>query len=334
MTTMARPATRPATAFPTPIFVSVLDTKIVPLIVKYLGNVIDVTSLGLISFQFRHIFHSEENSMLIKAVLKYNFMKRLSSFLSIGKRDSDDLKSLHSNREEFQQHVVKTFCAFLSQFNYCFSGGAVLASMIGVTWDDSLWSRSSFDVYVAVRPDTFKYMFEAWLKTMETYFEDQSYETMKTTRTLRWFPRETEAYLAPEIGRWFHTVGEKMKLIRFFFLRGAKVKSPKEFVLTCYDFTFLSNWIVITEEGSYSHKIAHVNHLTLKTGILSNHYHGGWIEDWDEWVLSNDQQKAQSMATKGFMYLSFRRSKYQARGFSLLGQFPKQIFDGSHECFE
>jgi hypothetical protein len=185
------------------------------------------------------------------------------------------LKSHHSNREELQQHVVKNFCVFLSQFDYCFSGGAVLATMIGVTCDDSLWSRSSFDVYVAVRPDTFQYMFEAWLKTMETYFNDQSYERMKTTRTLRWFPRETEAYLAPEIGRWFNTVGEGSKLIRFFFLRGAKIKSPREFVLTCYDFTFLANWIVIAEEGSYSHKIAHVNHLTLKTGTLSNYYHGG-----------------------------------------------------------
>ena len=331
---MARPATRPATASPTPIFVSVLDTKIVGLIVKYLGNVMDVTSLGLISYQFRRLFHSEENGMLIKAMQKHNFMQRLSSFLSIAEWDSDQLKTQHSNREEFQQHVVKAFCAFLSQFNYCFSGGAVLATMTGVACDDLLWSQSSFDVYVAVRPDTFQYMFEAWLKTMETYFNDQAYERLKTTRTLRWFPRETEAYLAPEIGRWYNRVGENSKLIRFFFLRGAKIKSPREFVLTCYDFTFLANWIVIAEEGSYTHKIAHVNHLTLKAGTLSNHYCAGWIEDWDEWALCYEQEKAQSMATKGFMYLSFRRSKYQSRGFTIHGQFPKKSFDGGHDSFE
>ena len=296
------------------------------MISKYLGNIKDVSSLGLISFKFRRLFHSDENTILMKAMQKDNFMKRLTSFLSIVES--------HQRREECQQDLAEAFCAFLSQFHYCFSGGAVLATLVGVTCNDPQWSSSSFDVYVAVRPDTFKYMFEAWLKSMKSYMKDYSYEVMLTTRTLRWFPRETQAYLAPEIGRWFNTVGENSKLIRFFFLREAKIKLPTEFVLTCYDFTFLANWIVVTAHGSYSHKIAHVNDVTSKAGALSNHYQGGWIEDWDEWVLSNNQEKTQSMVTKGFMYLSFRRSKYQARGFIIHGLFPKMFFDGSHESLE
>jgi hypothetical protein len=236
----------------------VKQANILHLITKYLGNVSDLASAAQLSKEFKCF---KESGII---VLKETFILKLASFLPI-----KDTKESDTGPSEMKKKAAMLFCHFLSTFDHCFSGDAVLASLTGMPLNSAMRKDTSIDVYIGVRPDLFFVQFETWGKSCKAYFKSGSLiEIGKMNRNMQWYPLGTEDYLRQEVGRWKNGPCQQ---IRFFFIRKALI-SPKAFALSCCDFTFLANWVVIDSKGAYSHEIGYVRHVAQKKGTYTKHF--------------------------------------------------------------
>jgi len=278
------------------------------LIIKFLGEVSDMAAASQLSTDFKDF---RKRGLM---VLKENFFSGLASFLPI--KDT--------TAANFKKQAAVLFCRFLSAFDYCFSGDAVLASIIGMKWDRPMWKCTSIDVYIAVRPDLFFVQFQKWAQSCKQYFKSGSlFEVGKMDRNVQWYPLKTEDYLRQDIGRWKNGSGQQ---IRFFFIRNVSI-TPTTFAMTCCDFTFLANWIIIGGNSAYSHNVGHMRHVAQKKGLYTRHFQLGWVEDRSVWRMFKNTEIAESKAKHGARQQKIRRDEYDARGFKVVGKKPREQLD-------
>ncbi len=286
----------------------VKQANILQSITKFLGNMSDLASAAQLSKDFK-VFKA---SGIV--LLKENFLLKLAGNLPI--KDT--------NESELNKKAAMLFCVFLSNFDHCFSGDAVLASLSGISLTSAGRNDSTIDVYIGERPDVFFVRFAEWAKSCKAHFKSGSiFEVGKMNRNMQWYPFGTDDYLRQDVGRWKNGTCQQ---IRFFFIRSALI-SPKTFALTCCDFTFIANWVVIDSKGAYSHEIGYVRHMAQKKGTYTRHFRQGWEEDRNVWRMLKNAPIAQKKAEDGARAQEIRRQVYDAVGFKLLGKRPRKLLD-------
>ena len=136
--------------------------------VFYLGSVCDIAACGGVSKMYSYIFlqRKYDGKSLVNKIIYNNFLSRLGKFFP--------LRSSKVNGD--QDTVALSFCRFLSQYEYCFSGSGVLASMTGIGIGDLTWEwRNPYrkiDVYIRERPDNFAESLAVWVENMGEYLRD------------------------------------------------------------------------------------------------------------------------------------------------------------------
>ena len=187
-----------------------------------------------------------------------------------------------------------------------------------------MWKNTTVDVYIVARPDLFFVQFQSWGQSSREVFNCGSvFEVAKMDRNTQYYPLRTEDYLCQTFGRWKHGPGHQ---IRFFFIRSGFMV-PKTFALTCCDFTFLANWIVIGDNSLYSHQVGYMNHLAQKRGTYTRHFRIGWEEDRYVWRMLRNVSIAQQKSKDGATQQKLCRKQYEALGFKLLGKTPREVLD-------
>ncbi len=133
----------------------------------YLGSVCDIGACGKVSKMYTYIFFQREydGKSLVNKVISQNFLSRLEMFFP----------ERFSKVNGGQDNVALYFCQFLSRYEYCFSGSAVLATMTGIGVGDETWEWRNplrkIDIYIRENPSNFKDSLEVWLESMNEYLE-------------------------------------------------------------------------------------------------------------------------------------------------------------------
>ncbi len=291
--------------------------------VFYLGSVCDIAACGGVSKMYSYIFLQRmyDGKSLVNKIIFKNFLSRLGKFFP--------LRSSKVNGD--QDIVALSFCRFLSQYEYCFSGSGVLASMTGIGIGDVTWEwRNPYrkiDVYIRERPHNFAESLAVWVENMGEYLEmDMSSFEFSPGETFfrRWVPDSIFNFLFKERGEWYtNTEADLDQFINFHFLK--EDVDPKDFILNRTDLSIVSNWIVINANGVCDHKIGNLRHLCRKAGKVSAFYRSEFQEDWNDiWKLERGTEHLPSDAD-----LRNRCFHYESRGYRFYGSLPRNSFDAS-----
>ena len=309
----------------------IMNVREIVLLIGYqLGNIRDIATCGGLSRMYCDIFLLRKyyGKSLANMVIRHNFVTRLANFLPV--RPSQ-LNVAHD-------YVALSFCRFLSRYDYCFSGGGVLASMTGIAVGDTEWERGraliKIDVYIKATPVNFVKRLYGWVKSMgdylETNLETFTFSAPGESIFRGWVPSSIPSSMSRKRGEWYTSHFNEdcdHQFINFYFMK--RNVNPKQFIVNYSDITFLANWISINANGDCTLKIGHIKHVLKKAGKFSAFYKAEFEEDWDEWRLDHRAE-----LWPDDIELQSRRSLYENRGYRFYGRLPRQSFHPAISPFE
>ncbi len=316
----------------------------------------------IITYSFKNIQELFSFSMLSKELRKKVFRKQYFTLLlhqNFFALFSNWLLHFISRRDKVVVNdIIRKFLSFLSNYNYCFSGGFALATILGIKdislidhqkgrpsesnpQPDDKWYGSDLDIYISVSPtrykrDVFCDEVYTWWRTVKNLFYRSTLD-VDCSRQLRkygqWCLKLTKTYFIIDVVNFHLTRGRKERVFQFIILDARHHITPTLFCKTKFDFTFLTNWIRFIDEGTCCQvHVEYLNAVINKSGPYTPFFVKEWEEQWRHWqiVRNTDDKMLQKYHRKQrktmIPRIQERLRKYVARGFNITGEIPKLRF--------
>lgn len=299
----------------------------------------------------------------------FNLMLVSRDFFQIVTADNRLFRTIRRNFTFVMKHFFRPFCApgmeettldsffqFMrrQKFEYCISGSLALASLIGADLSHESWRRSDLDIFVSTQwfdAETFVTALRQWAKTTNTLAFPRKVTIKRGDLTdigrmyyeysSCWAPRQTYDYYLTNIVTMYlgYSETKNEQRIQFIFVNAGQI-TPKDFCDGMFDYTFLMNTFTVGENWrTPTFSIKFPRDVIEKDGTYSVYFRTQWEEEWKRWqdkemlsknpTLADHFKKRQRKAE----WLPYRRSKYEARGFSFHGPIPQSKFSNFRNPF-
>jgi len=316
----------------------------------------------IIIFSIKNIQELSSFSMLSKELRMKVFRKQY--FLSLLHQNfyalfSNWLLYFTSSREKVVvRSIISKFLSFLSNYNYCFSGGFALATILGVqdisfinhqqgtpiendSHADYKWCGSDMDIYISAIPmrynrDAFCDQVYAWWQEVKNLFSPSTLD-VGSRRQLRKYGqcslKLTKTFFIIDVVNFHLTSGRKERVFQFIILDARHHITPTLFCRTKFDFTFLTNWIRYLDEGTCCQAhVEYLNAVITKSGPYTPFFIKEWEGQWRHWQIARNtddkmlQKYHRKQRNTMIPRIQERLRKYAARGFIITGNIPKSRF--------
>jgi len=257
-------------------------------------------------------------------------------------------------RPGMEETTLDSFFQFMQQYEYCISGSLALASLIGADLSHESWRRSDLDIFVSNQrfdPQIFLELLCLWVRTTNTLaFPDRvkikssdlmDIGTMYYEYSHCWAPRQTYDYYLCHIVTMYMGFSEtdNKQRIQFIFVNAGQV-TPKDYCEGMFDYTFLMNTFTVGKNWKTpTFSIQFPRDVIEKDGTYSVYFSTQWEDEWNRWQDSEMLSKNPTLADqfkrrqRKAERLTYRRSKYEARGFFFHGPIPQRKFSNFRKPF-
>ena len=317
----------------------------------------------IITFSIKNIQELLDFSMLSKEFRKKLFRKQYFSLLvhrNFFALFSNWLQYFTSGRDKVVVHsIIRKFLSFLSNYNYCFSGGFALATILGVQdisfvhhqkgtliendpHADYQWCASDIDIYISLSPkrynrDEFCDQVYTWWYEVRNLFSRSTLDV--GSRQLRKYGQGclklAKTFFIIDVVN-FHlntTRGRKERTLQFIILDARHHITPTLFCKTKFDFTFLTNWIRFVDQETHCQQhVEYLNAVITKSGPYTPFFIKEWEGQWRHWQITRnaDDKMLQEYHRKQrgtlISRIQERQKKYVTRGFTITGDIPRSRF--------
>ncbi len=323
-----------------PIIVTIPKELWGTIIALSINDIKEFVELSLLSKQLREIIFTKKHLSLL---LHRNFYALFSKWLFHLTSDRDD---------QIVASIVGKFISFMSNYNYCISGGFALATILGVRdffgtrcdndpCADCHWRGSDLDIYISLSKarysrDEFCQQVSNWWEEVKHFFSRSRFEVHSEPKLQsygHWCPKVTKKFFIVDVVDFKLSLEWRQREFQFIILDARHHITPTLFCKSKFDFNFLCNWIRFIRDGtSCQAHIEDLHAVITKSGSYTPFFVGEWKEQWRHWQLAkhSDDRVLQSDHRKQRMKMiprvQERKKKYVARGFTITGDIPRTRF--------
>jgi hypothetical protein len=317
------------------------------MIITYsINNIQELCAFSMLSKDLRkRVFRKEYSTLL----LRQNFFTLFANWMVYFTARRDKVAA---------NSIIRKFLSFLSNYTYCFSGGFVLATILGIKdinfihhqrgrqsekdpRVDYEWCGSDMDIYISVSPT--RYNRDAFCDEVYTWWQDVKNLFFRSTLDVgrnrqfgkygQWCLKLTQTYFIIDVVNFHLRRGRKERVVQFIILDARHHITPTLFCKTKFDFTFLTNWIRFIDEGTCCQThVEYLNAVITRSGPYTPFFIKEWEGQWRHWQIVRNtddkmlQEYHREQRRKMIPRIQERLRKYVARGFTVTGNIPKSRF--------